>query len=70
MSFLNFLTAKETKNRYIEEKYFDQHPHHAHYRTQLILGALTDPFNYPPLFLPPAQLISSLFDVDGLDSLL
>ena len=26
VSFLNFLTAKETKNRYIEEKYFDKHP--------------------------------------------
>lgn len=26
VSFLNFFTAKETKNRYIEEKYFDKHP--------------------------------------------
>lgn len=26
ISFLNFLTAKETKNRYIEEKYFEKYP--------------------------------------------
>lgn len=70
VSFLNFLTAKETKNRYIEEKYFDKHPKKGEYRSWLVLGALTDPLRYPPFFLTPARMITALVDLDSLEALL
>lgn len=43
ISFLNFLTAKETKNRYIEEKYFEKNKNVAEYRNRVVLGSLLDP---------------------------
>ena len=51
ISLLNFLTAKETKNRYIEEKYFDTHSQvdgiKLTYENYFVLGSLIDPASVP-----------------------
>ena len=74
ISLLNFLTPKETKNRYIEEKYFDNHFEVngalIKYQNYVVLGSLIDPSSVP-LFL--RNILVSYYDwvsFDKLNSLL
>lgn len=67
-SLMNFLTPKETRNRYIEEKFFEKHPEAGEYRNKVVLGSLIDPNTMSKWAIDTFLAVSSIVDFDDIDN--
>ena len=63
---MNFLTAKETKNTYIEEKFFEKHKKSMEYRSRIVLGSLIDPNQVPNWLARILWSLGQMIDFDGI----
>lgn len=70
VSFLNYLTAKETKNKNIEQRFFSKNSKVAEYRSKTILGSFIDPTEMPDWFARSLSFLEEYIDFDGIDELI
>ena len=70
ISFLNMLTAKETKQRYIEEKFFERHGKVVDYRNRVVLGSLVDPNDFPEIMAKGLSFLGEAINFDGITDIL
>lgn len=75
ISLLNFLTARETKSRYIEEQFFDQNGHHKYkgkvheYKNFNIYGSYWSPAEWPSFLKPYAVRFYEQTSLDNIPTL-
>jgi hypothetical protein len=67
VSFLNLLTAKETKNRFIEEKFFERNRDAGEYKNWVVLGSVFDPNVMPYWVAKGLSVLGDAIDFDEID---